>query len=73
MAKGGSGDVLTGLLLALSAQGYSPLEASLIAVYIHGLAGDLAAKEMGEYGMIPSDIIHNIGKAFHVIEKTIGL
>ena len=73
MAKGGSGDVLTGLLLALTAQGYSPTKASLIAVYIHGLAGDLAAKEMGEYGMIPSDIIHNIGKAFLVIEKTIGL
>lgn len=55
MATGGSGDVLTGILTGLLAQGYSSLEASITGVYIHGLAGDLAARERGEISLIAGD------------------
>jgi len=64
MATGGSGDVLTGLILGLSAQNYHPLWACILGVYLHGLAGDLAAKEQGMEAMIAGDITRNIGKAF---------
>lgn len=64
MAKGGSGDVLTGILTSLLAQGYDPLITAQIGVYIHGMAGDLAAKLIGMQGMIASDIIDNIPRAF---------
>ncbi len=60
MAKGGSGDVLTGMILALLAQGYTPINASLLGVYEHGLAGDRAAQLKGTTAMIASDIIENI-------------
>jgi NAD(P)H-hydrate epimerase len=64
MAKGGSGDVLTGILTGLVAQGYSPLEACLLGVYLHGMAGDIAAEKFSEESMIAGDLIDNIGKAF---------
>jgi len=64
MAKGGSGDVLTGLITGLLAQGYTSLEASLIGVYVHGLAGDITKEEKGELAMIPTDVIENIPNAF---------
>ena len=67
MAKGGSGDVLCGILCALLAQGMSPYAAAYNAVYLHGLAGDLACKETGEYSLTPSDIIHFLPKAFQKI------
>ena len=63
MATAGSGDVLTGLLLSMMAQGYPPEIASIIAVYIHGVAGEMAQAEQGEYGVTASDIAANIGKA----------
>lgn len=63
MATAGSGDVLTGVLLAMLAQGYPAEIASIIAVYIHGMAGEMAAAEQGEYGVTASDIADNIGKA----------
>ncbi|MBI3234593.1 MAG: NAD(P)H-hydrate dehydratase, partial [Bacteroidetes bacterium] len=63
MAKGGSGDVLTGMILGLLAQGYSVLDASLYGMYIHGLAGHIALKESHEMYMNPTDTIHCIGKA----------
>jgi ADP-dependent NAD(P)H-hydrate dehydratase / NAD(P)H-hydrate epimerase len=69
MAKGGSGDVLTGLILGLLAQGYGIDDASLLAVYIHGYAGDLAARELGQYAMLPSDIVNFLGTAFNTFEK----
>ena len=69
MATGGSGDVLTGLILSLLAQGYSSFESALAGVFIHGLAGDLAVGEIGEYSLISSDIIKYIGKAFLHIQK----
>lgn len=57
MAKGGSGDVLTGILLALLAQGYETGLAARIAVYFHGRAGDIACKKLGETGMTAGDIV----------------
>jgi len=64
MATAGSGDVLTGILTSLLAQGYSSVEAAILGVYLHGLAGDLAAKKLGMEAMIAGDIIMNLGKAF---------
>jgi NAD(P)H-hydrate epimerase len=64
MATGGSGDVLTGILLGLKAQGYSSLETCILGVYLHGLAGDLAAEKIGIEAMTATDIIKNLGKAF---------
>ena len=64
MATAGSGDVLTGLTTGLLAQGYPPLEAAKIGVYLHGLAGDLARSKTGEQAMLSRDIIANFGGAF---------
>ena len=64
MATGGSGDVLTGLILGLLAQGYTGKMASLLGVYIHGLSGDLAAKKYSMEAMIAGNIIDKLGKAF---------
>jgi NAD(P)H-hydrate epimerase len=64
MAKGGSGDVLTGILTALLSQGYSPGEATILGVYLHGLAGDLAADALSRESMLPSDLTDHLGKAF---------
>ena len=68
MATGGSGDVLTGIILGLLAQNYSPEDAALLGVYLHGLAGDLAATENGEYSLVAGDIIKHLGKAFLQLE-----
>jgi len=64
MAKGGSGDVLTGMILSLLAQGYAAKEACILGVYIHGYAGDIAAAKKSEEAMLASDIIENIGQVF---------
>ena len=64
MAKGGSGDVLTGLLAGILAQGYPALEACKLSVFIHGLAGDMAKKDLGETAMKSGDIIDYLAKAF---------
>lgn len=68
MAKGGSGDVLTGVLTALLAQGYTPARAAAIGVYIHGSAGDMAAQASSQTGMIASDIMAQLPKAFKLFE-----
>lgn len=60
MATAGSGDVLSGIIAAFLAQGLMPFDAAKYAVYLHGLAGDLAAKEKTQLGMIASDIIEKI-------------
>lgn len=68
MATAGSGDVLTGIILGLLAQNYSPEEAALIGVYLHGLAGDLAAAQLGQQALIAGDIITQMGAAFMLLE-----
>jgi hydroxyethylthiazole kinase-like uncharacterized protein yjeF len=64
MATGGSGDVLSGILLSLLAQGYKSADAALTGVFLHGLAGDIAAAKTGQNALIASDIIDNLGNAF---------
>ena len=64
MAKAGSGDVLTGLLSGILAQGYNTRDAGMIGMYIHGCAGDLARELYGENAMTPSDQINQFGTAF---------
>ncbi len=64
MATAGSGDVLTGVITGLLAQNHSPLEASLLGVYIHGSAGDIAAEKYSEEAMIAGDMIECLGVAF---------
>jgi ADP-dependent NAD(P)H-hydrate dehydratase / NAD(P)H-hydrate epimerase len=60
MAKAGTGDVLTGIILALLAQGYSPQDAAILGVYEHGLAGDKAAEKRGQMSMLASDLVEEI-------------
>ena len=69
MATPGSGDVLTGVISALIAQNYPADWSVVLGVYLHGLAGDLAAQEHGTYGMIASDIIDHLGKAIADVMK----
>ena len=68
MAKGGSGDILTGLLTGLLAQGMEPFAACCAAVWLHGRAGDLAAEEKGRRGMTPLDIIEMLPYALKEVE-----
>jgi NAD(P)H-hydrate epimerase len=63
MAKGGMGDVLTGMIAGIAGQGVTAFDAAVMGVYYHGLAGDLAAKDEGEYGMIASDLLEKIPNA----------
>ena len=67
MATGGSGDVLTGIIAGLLAQGYPSLDSCLLGVYLHGLSGDLALKEQGFEALTASDIIDNLGKSFQTL------
>jgi ADP-dependent NAD(P)H-hydrate dehydratase / NAD(P)H-hydrate epimerase len=67
MATGGSGDVLTGILTSLTAQGYSSVEAAVLGVYLHGVAGNFAAKEYSQEAMIAGDITECLGKAFQTL------
>ncbi len=64
MATGGAGDVLTGFITGLLAQGYSSAEAAMMGVYLHGMAGDIGAEEISEEALIAGDIIEYLGKAF---------
>ena len=57
MATGGSGDVLSGILLGLLGQGVPPLEAAACGCWLHGAAGDACAQTLGQYGMLPSDML----------------
>lgn len=67
MATGGSGDVLTGILTGLRAQGYHPQAACILGVYLHGLAGDIAASVQSENGMIAGDIVEQMGGAWRMM------
>ncbi|WP_027339461.1 NAD(P)H-hydrate dehydratase [Halonatronum saccharophilum] len=69
MATGGSGDLLTGMISSLIGQGLSSLEASIVAAYLHGLAGDLGSKELTEYSLTPSDLLSYLPKAIKSIDN----
>lgn len=69
MATGGTGDVLTGLLTGLLAQGYSPAEAACLGVYLHGRAGDLAAAALSQEALLASDLPDYFGKAFKELHE----
>ena len=68
MATAGAGDVLTGIITSLLAQHYSPLHSCILGVYLHGLAGDLAAKKLSKEAMIAGDIISYLGDCFLALE-----
>jgi NAD(P)H-hydrate epimerase len=70
MASGGTGDALTGIVAALLAQGISPLESCALAVYVHGLAGDLAAADIGETSLMAGDLIDYLPEAFLHLERS---
>lgn len=69
MATGGSGDVLAGIIGSLVAQGLAPYEAAVCGAYLHGAAGDLAAAKHSEHGMLPTDLIEELGSLFLQFEK----
>jgi ADP-dependent NAD(P)H-hydrate dehydratase len=64
MATGGMGDVLTGIIAALIGQNMPPMEASILGVFLHGLAGDFAAEELGRYSMTALDVLEYLPEAF---------
>ena len=66
LAKGGSGDALTGIITAFLAQGYKPLNAAKLGIYLHGLAADITLKEQSMESMLITDVIENLGKAFKI-------
>ena len=69
MATGGSGDVLTGVVLALLAQGNEPEQAACLATYVHGLSGDVACKKQGAVGMTVGDIVACLPLAWKMLEE----
>lgn len=72
MAKGGSGDVLTGVITALLAQGYAPSDAAVLGVYLHGLAGDFAAKDLSQEAMTAGDLITHLSNAFLWLNQSLA-
>lgn len=72
MATAGSGDVLTGIVTGMLAQGYKPEEAAILGVYLHGLAGDLAVKDLSEEALLAGDIADHLGKAFSLLKSDPG-
>jgi NAD(P)H-hydrate epimerase len=72
MATGGTGDVLTGLITALACQHLSPFDAARLGVYLHGLAGDLAAEELGQESLIARDLIRFLPVAFKAYRRRIS-
>ena len=69
MAKGGSGDVLAGMLVSLLGLGLPPMDACCAAVWLHGRAGDLAARQVGLWGMTPSDLLDRIPAALREVTE----
>uniref|UniRef100_UPI00404AAE22 NAD(P)H-hydrate dehydratase n=1 Tax=Flavobacterium sp. TaxID=239 RepID=UPI00404AAE22 len=71
LAKGGSGDALTGIILAFLAQGYEPLNAAKLAVFIHGFSADITLQTQSQESMLITDVIENLGKTFQEIHSKI--
>ena len=69
MAKGGSGDVLTGILLALLASGLSVEQTALLGTWIHYKAGSLAKENLGVHSMLPSDVVEFLPQVFHELNQ----
>lgn len=69
MAKGGSGDILTGILTSLLAQGYSEENAAILGVWFHGKAADFAAEKFSKEAMLPTDVINEFGNVFEELNK----
>ena len=69
MATAGSGDVLSGVITALLAQGYNPQQACILGTWLHGLAGDIAAEQFSEEAMIAGDIMDKLPGAFKKITE----
>ena len=69
MSRGGSGDILAGMIGAVAAQGYNMYDAACAGVYMHGLAGDAAAEKLGQEAMLPRDIIDSISDAFRILKE----
>lgn len=67
LAKGGSGDALTGMITSFLAQGYLPFQASILSVYLHGLAADITLKSQSEESMLITDVIESLGEGFKAI------
>ncbi|OYU80093.1 MAG: NAD(P)H-hydrate dehydratase [Flavobacterium sp. BFFFF1] len=72
LATGGSGDVLTGIITSLLAQGYDAVSAAILGVYLHGLTADIAAPDISQEAFMASDIINNLGRAFVNIQQPIA-
>jgi NAD(P)H-hydrate epimerase len=70
MATGGSGDILTGIVASLMAQGMSPFDAGVLGAFIHGMAGDMAIENSSERSLLPSDLACWLGRAFRTIEQS---
>ncbi|MFP3861218.1 MAG: NAD(P)H-hydrate dehydratase, partial [Bacteroidales bacterium] len=68
-ATAGSGDVLTGIITSLVGQGYSPKLAAIIGVFLHGMAGDIAAEQNSKESLIATDIIEFLGDAYKRIKS----
>lgn len=69
LSRGGSGDILAGMIAGLTAQGLSPLDAAVCGVWLHGAAADQCAKRLGQYGMLPHDIFTDLGAIFAAGER----
>ena len=72
LAKGGSGDVLAGVIAALAAQGSDGTAAALTGVWLHGTAADWARAELGEYGMLPTDVIRYLPRVLRMLAQSTG-
>ena len=64
MATGGTGDVLTGVITALMGQGLNDFDAAVLGVYVHGLAGDIAAEKVGQVSLMTTDVVESLSDAF---------
>ena len=68
MSRGGSGDILSGIMGAIAGQGYNAFELACIGVYMHGLAGDITAEKLAQEAMLPRDIINSLSDSFRKIK-----